>query len=215
MTTAYGGEPGFGNKGLEIIPYLPIETRLKNGSKVHVAPFSEQDWDVGMELMNLIIREGKTWPFDQEFETMDSYRGYFLSHAAFVVRAVEPGFDSQGVAYGSGEIMGCFYIKPNFPGRCSHICNGGFITTPKFRKMGVATAMGKSFLKMAKDLGYKSSYFNLVFKSNVASVRLWESLGFERVAVLENAAKLEGVEGLDTAYGYRYDLDRLPWDYTV
>lgn len=215
MTTAYSGNPGTGVAGLDQISYLPIESRIKNGSKVQISPFLEQDWPIGMELMNLIIREGKTWPFDQEFETMDSYRGYFLSHAAFVVRAMEPGVDSQGAEYESGEIMGCFYIKPNFPGRCSHICNGGFITSPKFRKMGVATIMGKSFLKLAKDLGYKSSYFNLVFKSNVASIRLWTSLGFDRVAVLENAAKLEGVEGLDTAYGYRYDLETLPSDYKV
>ena len=81
--------------------------------------------------------------------------------------------------------------------------------------MGVANVMGRAFLKIAHDLGYKSSYFNLVFKSNVASVRLWESLGFERVAVLENAADLIAVDGLDTAYGYRFDLESLPHDYTL
>ena len=44
---------------------------------------------------------------------------------------------------------------------------------------------------------------------------MWESLGFERVAVLEKAAKLEGLEEgeLDTAYGYRYDLEKLPDNY--
>jgi len=207
MTTAYDGEPGDGMDGLEKISYLPMKTNIKNGRQVEVAPFQEEDWPVGMELMNLIIREGKTWPFDKEFDTIDAYRAYFLSHAAFVVRAREE--------YEVGNILGCFYIKPNFPGRCSHICNGGFITTPRFRNNGVATIMGKSFVKMARDLGYKSSYFNLVFKSNEASIRLWESLGFERVAVLENAANLEGVEGLDTAYGYRFDLEQLPSDYEV
>ena len=59
------------------------------------------------------------------------------------------------------------------------------------------------------------SYFNLVFKSNVGSVHLWESLGFTRVATLEKAAALEGLEPgeLDTAFGYRYDLEKLPADY--
>mmetsp|Transcript_5303 Transcript_5303/g.8828 ORF Transcript_5303/g.8828 Transcript_5303/m.8828 type:complete len:101 (-) Transcript_5303:46-348(-) len=59
------------------------------------------------------------------------------------------------------------------------------------------------------------SYFNLVFKSNVGSVKLWDSLGFQRVSTLENAARLEGLEDgeLDTAYGYRYDLEKLPDDY--
>ncbi len=64
-------------------------------------------------------------------------------------------------------------------------------------------------------MGLCTSYFNLVFKSNVGSVKLWESLGFKRVATLENAAALEGLEEgeLDTAYGYRYDLEELPADY--
>mmetsp|Transcript_10249 Transcript_10249/g.16763 ORF Transcript_10249/g.16763 Transcript_10249/m.16763 type:complete len:86 (+) Transcript_10249:354-611(+) len=75
--------------------------------------------------------------------------------------------------------------------------------------------MGNVFLRAARDLGYKSSYFNLVFKSNVGSIKLWESLGFKRVSTLENAARLEGLEPgeLDTAFGYRYDLEKLPVDY--
>ena len=46
-------------------------------------------------------------------------------------------------------------------------------------------------------------------------MKLWESLGFQRVATLEKAARLKGLdEGcLDTAYGYRYDLETLPKDY--
>ena len=81
--------------------------------------------------------------------------------------------------------------------------------------MGVATLMGKAFCKFAKDLGYKSSYFNLVFKSNTASVALWEKLNFERVATLHNAAELKGVDGLDTAYGYRFDLEKLSEDFEI
>lgn len=164
--------------------------------------------------MNLIIREGKTWPFEKEFETMEDYRGYFLSHAAFVVQS-QHFFKRDDVEYAKGTMMGCFYIKPNFPGRCSHICDGGFITSPPFRQLGVGSIMGKGFLKLAKDLGCKSSYFNLVSKSNRASIRLWEKLGFERVTVLENSANLKGVSGLDTDYGYRYDLESLPEDYTI
>jgi hypothetical protein len=68
------------------------------------------------------------------FDTMEGYRGYFLSHAAFVVRALEPGFDADGNPSAPGEVLGCFYVKPNFPGRCGHVCNGGFITKAKFRK---------------------------------------------------------------------------------
>lgn len=60
------------------------------------------------------------------------------------------------------KVWGAFYIKPNFPGRCSHVCNGGFITDPRMRRRGVARLMGHAFLRFAKDLGYRASYFNLV-----------------------------------------------------
>ena len=215
MTTAYIGEAGDGTKGLSEIAYLPYDTNLPDGTPVQVGPFLESEWESGMDLMNLIIREGRSWPFDQEFQTVDSYRMYFLSHAAFVVRT--RNYDDEDDDNGNkvANVMGCFYIKPNYPGRCSHICNGGFITAPKYRNRGVARLMGNLFLRVARDLGYKSAYFNLVFESNQASVNLWESLGFKRVAILENAASLKGIEGLDTAFGYRYDLETLPEDYYV
>lgn len=202
MTTAYSGEPGDGKAGLssELMHWIPLNTTLRDETPVQVGPFEESEWEAGMSLMNHVIRDGRSWPFESEFETMEAYRAYFLSHAAFVVRSTTDD---------TPQVLGCFYIKPNFPGRCSHICNGGFITHPDSRRRGVARLMGKVFLKAARDLGYKSAYFNLVFQSNVASVQLWESLGFERVAVLEHAARLKGVNGLDTAFGYRYDLERI------
>lgn len=205
MTTAYSGEPGDGKAGLsKLTHWIPYNTTLRDETPVQVGPFEESEWQAGMDLMNHVIREGRSWPFESEFETMEAYRGYFLSHAAFVVRSLK-----------TEQLLGCFYVKPNFPGRCSHICNGGFITHPDFRRRGVARLMGRVFLKAAQQLGYKSAYFNLVFQSNEASVALWESLGFERVAVLENAARLNGIKGLDTAFGYRYDLDRLDETFSI
>ncbi len=222
MTTAYQGIPGDGKHNSHLISdAIPFQATLVDGRRVEVDFFrrveddiEEDEYYAGMALMNLIIREGRSWPFDEEFESVDDWRGYFLSHSAFVVRAINNGMDSSKKhSSRSGEILGCFYVKPNYPGRCSHICNGGFITAPRFRRLGVGRLMGRAFLRVAKDLGYKSSYFNLVFKSNVGSVLMWESLGFERVAVLENAASLEGLDELDTAYGYRYDLDKLSDNY--
>lgn len=252
FTTAYQGIPSDGKHNHHLLAHLiPYRCTLKDGRRVEVDFFrqsvdsEEDEWYVGMALMNLVIRDGRSWPFEDEFTTVEGWRGYFLSHTAFVVRALEHGMDARGRNSSSrGEILGCFYIKPNFPGRCSHICNGGFITAPQFRGLGIGTLMGRVFLRAAKDLGYKSrwvdsnswskpffrqdanywdatlllngsSYFNLVFKSNVSSVTLWERLGFERVATLENAARLEGLEdgSFDTAFGYRYDLDKLPADH--
>ena len=45
------------------------------------------------------------------------------------------GAGRKGEEGGRGDeeasVLGTFYIKPNFPDRCAHICNGGFITEEK------------------------------------------------------------------------------------
>ncbi|KAJ8611797.1 hypothetical protein CTAYLR_007735 [Chrysophaeum taylorii] len=193
-TTAYGGNPGDGQLGVVEAGIRTVHARLRDGTAVEVDTFSSFDIARGMELMNLVIREGKAWPFEEELDEK-GYRAYFLTHAAFVVRR-----------NGEKEVLGTFYVKPNFPGRCSHVCNGGFITAPEARGNGVGRLMGTCFLDFARKLGYRAAYFNLVFKSNEASVRLWESLGFSRVAEIPKCARLLDI-GDDTAYGYYYDLE--------
>jgi hypothetical protein len=46
-------------------------------------------------------------------------------------------------------------------------------------RVGVVRSMGDCivcFLRLGRDLGYKLSYFNLVFESNPESYRLWDGL---------------------------------------
>ncbi len=52
-----------------------------------------------------------------------------LIQDAFVVGAVE---DTKA-QYSEVEVLGTFYLKPNFLVRCSHICNAGFIVQPALR----------------------------------------------------------------------------------
>lgn len=203
MTSAYSGVAGDGCRGLEAAGLVGVLGRaeLRDCSTITISPFeSVKDMEEGMALMNLVIREGRTWPFEEEFSSLEGYRSYFLSHAAFAAKR-------------QGKVVGTFYVKPNFPGRCSVVCNGGFITAPEMRGLGLGTLMGMCFLKFAKELGYSASYFNLVFKSNAVSVRLWERLGFERVATIPKCARLEGLDVLDDAYGYYFDLGKLPTDF--
>lgn len=48
--------------------------------------------------------------------------------------------------------LGSFYIKPNYPGRSSHVCNGGFLVTPAARNKGVGKSMGQCYLDWAPQL---------------------------------------------------------------
>ena len=177
---------------------LPVNGVLRDGLKVELNCFTASDIPKGMELMNDVIVEGTSWPFIDPFETQNEFASYFLSHAAFAVKTSAEGANE--------DLLGCFYIKPNFPGRCAHICNGGFITNPKYRKRGLAVFMAQAYLELARKLGYRASYFNLVFISNVASVALWRKLGFQELAVVPKCGKLKGHEELVDAIAFYKEL---------
>jgi GNAT superfamily N-acetyltransferase len=91
----------------------------------------------------------------------------------------------------SKECLGTFYIKPNYPGRSSHICNAGFIVTDAARNRGVGRLMGESYLDWAPKLGYSYSVFNLVYETNVASCKIWDALGFKRIGRVKGAGNLK------------------------
>lgn len=48
--------------------------------------------------------------------------------------------------------LGTFYVKPNYPGRSSHVCNAGFLVTEASRNRGVGKLMGKIYLEWAPKL---------------------------------------------------------------
>lgn len=198
MTTAYGSASvdvaSRGDTYANLLKYVPLEMKLKDETPVTVDFLrTSTDENAVRTLLNDRIEEGMSWPFSKAL-TEEEFRNYFFAHTALVVRA--PG----------REVIGAFYCKPNFPGRCSHICNGGFITDPGWRRRGVATAMATAYLRIAKDLGFDAALFNLVFASNIASVRLWDKMGFTRIAVLPKCAYLRS--GISDAYQYYYDLNK-------
>lgn len=50
------------------------------------------------------------------------------------------------------ECLGSFYVKPNYPGRSSHVCNAGFLVTNAARNKGVGKLLGKQYLDWAPKL---------------------------------------------------------------
>ncbi|KAJ3558177.1 hypothetical protein NPX13_g9766 [Xylaria arbuscula] len=91
----------------------------------------------------------------------------------------------------SQECLGSFYIKPNYPGRSSHVCNAGFLVTDLARNRGVGRLMGEAYLDWAPKLGYSYSVFNLVYETNVASCKIWDALGFKRIGRVKGCGNLK------------------------
>ncbi len=91
------------------------------------------------------------------------------------------------VAEEGGRILGTYYIKTNYAGPGSHVCNCGYMVGPKARGRGLATAMCQHSQQMAVELGYKAMQFNLVAATNQTAVKLWTRLDFETVGRLPKA----------------------------
>ncbi|KAF1948448.1 hypothetical protein CC80DRAFT_556331 [Byssothecium circinans] len=88
-----------------------------------------------------------------------------------------------------------YYIKPNYPGRSSHLCNAGFMVPPSSRGLGLGRIAARSFLFYGPACGYRGSVFNLVYANNEASVKLWERLGFQHVGRIPEAGRLRKKDG--------------------
>ncbi|KAJ1566311.1 hypothetical protein HK405_010307 [Cladochytrium tenue] len=171
MSSAYGAiaAPAAGGAAA-LAAVLPVRGALRDGSPVTVdlvRPGGEDDAVIAKMCgwLNSEIRAGNTYPQDRELDE-SGFRNYFLSHSAFIARDDTSG-EPIGMFYvkvRAGQKFGLMHSPPNYPGRCSHICNGGFVTSPEYRGKGVGKAMGKAFLVVAPALGYKASMFNLVFE---------------------------------------------------
>ncbi|KAK6524647.1 hypothetical protein TWF281_011550 [Arthrobotrys megalospora] len=169
---------------------LPFSKTLKDGTKVVITPWINGYTDAPpramvetlCEEMNGEIESGDTYPIDEAMG-VEAFQSYWFGNFAAVVTVDEDAAE--------GTLLGSFHIKPNYPGRCSHVCNGAFLTAKAARGRGVGKIMAETFLVYAPLLGYKSSIFNLVFETNVASCKLWDRLGFTRSGRVKDAGWLK------------------------
>lgn len=110
--------------------------------------------------MNKEIEDGNTYPMSEpmSLETFGSY--WFGNFGAVMVLGDIGGIEAvnemeRGGADWSKLCLGSFYVKPNYPGRSSHVCNGGFLVTTATRNKGVGKSMGQCYLDWAPQLvGY-------------------------------------------------------------
>ncbi|SCV68453.1 BQ2448_574 [Microbotryum intermedium] len=163
-------------------------------------------------VFNDVVNEGRTYPQMGE-QSYEEFAGYFFGTDCFLGLLDETLFDEaipengvyreQGLALDTiragkewkDAVLGMYYIKPNYPGRSSHNCNGGFVVPPIHRGLKVGKTLGQSYLHYAPLLGYKGSVFNLVYVNNIASVKIWDALGFQRAGLIPNAGLLKKAAG--------------------
>jgi L-amino acid N-acyltransferase YncA len=157
---------------------FPIEARLKDGTPIELVLAGQQDVEALRILYEEIVREGTSYPHDRMPDMEEFYEYWFR------------GKTTIG-AYGRGrrqeEMLGAFYLKPNWPGRARHVANAGFIVAPAWRSRGLGWLLGATMLEYARTLGYRSVIFNLVFAGNKPALHLWSKLGFRELGCIPGA----------------------------
>jgi L-amino acid N-acyltransferase YncA len=183
---------------------LPIRTTLKNGTAIELGEMSADEKETVKALLNEIVSEGQTYPQSQPLSDAE-FAAYWMVRDTFVVRERNESEDESGTHENSkpGKVLGAFYLKPNFPGRCSHICNAGFIVQPSARGLGIGRYMGENMLTIARAKGYSAVMFNLIFATNEPSLNLWKSLDFSIVGTIPNAVHLDDQTYIDAIIMYR------------
>jgi ribosomal protein S18 acetylase RimI-like enzyme len=107
------------------------------------------------------------------------------------------------VAEDAGRLLGSYFLRPNQPGRGSHVANGGYMVSSDARGRGVASALCEHSLSTARRLGFTAMQFNLVVASNTAAIRVWEKHGFTVVGRLPRAFRHKSLGLVDALVMFR------------
>lgn len=156
---------------------------------------------------NIEIERGDTFSF---FDTLhvELFQNYwFGAFAGVMVLGDAPTL--EGPKHWEKECLGTFFVKPNYPGRASHICTAGFLVNAGIRGKGIGRTLTDCFLQWAPRLGYTYCVFNLVFETNVPARRIWESLNFKRIGRIKAAGILKGHDMAVDAIIYGRELVAL------
>lgn len=133
------------------------------------------DFDQIWPIFHEIVSAGQTYAFEPEMTKAQAYDLWMESpNGTFVVEV-------------AGQILGTYFIKTNFSGPGSHVCNCGYMVSGQARGKGLATAMCEHSQQVAVEMGFKAMQFNQVVETNIGAVRLWQSLGFEIVGTIPKA----------------------------
>ena len=146
------------------------------------------------EIFEPIIHQGETYAY--EVAEMDDLSFLWFDSSMHTYVAIE-----------GKRIIGTYILKPNQPGRGSHVANASYLVRDAVQGKGIGDALCKHSIQLARELGYEGIQFNLVVSSNNRAVRLWERNGFEVIGTIPKGFRHKKL-GLVDAYIMFLDLHR-------
>ncbi|AZQ69548.1 GNAT family N-acetyltransferase [Silicimonas algicola] len=141
-------------------------------------------------MLEPVFRAGDTYAIDRDIPREEAL-AYWLSEHAFVAEA-------DGIA------IGTYYIRRNYKGGGSHVCNCGYITARHAEGRGVARAMLTHSLDEARRIGFEAMQFNFVLASNIRAVETWTKAGFQTIGRVPHAFLMPEGEKVDALILHRF-----------
>ena len=142
--------------------------------------FTPDDIESTIDIWNEIVEDGIAFP---QMEQLDKQGGldFFLSQSHTGV-AIEES---------TGKMVGLYILHPNNVGRCAHIANASYAVAPGARGQGIGRTLVVHSLQTAKESGFLGLQYNAVVTTNETAVHLYEKLGFQRLARIENGFRAD------------------------
>ncbi|KAF5348702.1 hypothetical protein D9758_006778 [Tetrapyrgos nigripes] len=143
-----------------------------------------------------VVEEGRTYP-QEDVITVDSFEKYFFAEDVFIavqaMGTINSEKDASVTSLTLDEarngrewetcVVGFYYVKPNYPGRSSHVSHS------------FAYVVQKSSLTDVHGL----PVFGVLYPSHTLHL-LWERLGFTKAGRIPQAGRLKRLDGKGEEY---------------
>lgn len=147
------------------------------GPAIVIRPYAGDDWDNVWPVLEPVFRAGETYPYPRDISAAQAHEAWTTGGKAVFVAVDES----------TGAFLGTYYLRSNFEGAGSHICNCGYVVAEHARGRGVAARMCEHSQVEAIARGYRAMQYNLVVSTNESAVHLWKKMGFTIIGTIPEA----------------------------
>ncbi|MDJ0624758.1 MAG: GNAT family N-acetyltransferase [Candidatus Caenarcaniphilales bacterium] len=152
---------------------------------------TEKQFDEIWHIFHDVVQEADTYPYPPDIKKEEAKKLWYTA-------------DSQVyIAYIKGTPVATRYIRPNKVGLGSHIANTGVMIDKNYRGHGLGRKMMEFAIDEAKNLGYKAIQLNLVVSTNIASITICKTTGFEIIGKIPNAFHYKQKKYVDAYVMYK------------
>jgi DNA-binding MarR family transcriptional regulator/L-amino acid N-acyltransferase YncA len=139
--------------------------------------FEQKDEEGLYQIFQEVVESGSQFPY--ESSSLQEFRlQFFNPHGQVYVCHAQ-----------DGEVVGGFYLRPNYSGLSNHIANAAYMIRATYQGKGIGSLLIKASLHLAKDLQFKAMQFNMVLSKNARAVQLYEKLGFTIIGTIPEAVR--------------------------